>query len=165
MPWGNLDSPIFITGVNHDGHADLITGVPIQAYLGNADGTFVRQAADSGPVAYNLTLADLNGDGNLDIVSSYYASNAVQYALGLGDGTFGSITSQFAGQPPIDLAVADMGSQVTRDDGSTFLGPPDGIPDLIVTATGTTLLASAGPPQITILPFQTLTSTSAAIWS
>ena len=58
----------------------------------------------------------------------------------------------FAGEAPIAVAVADMGSQITLPDGSTVLGPPDGIPDLIVAATGTTLIAASGPPQVIILP-------------
>ena len=105
-----------------------------------------------GPIGYTITLADLNGDNNPDIIVPDLQANVVSYILGNGDGTFGPVTSLFAGEAPIAVAVADMGSQITLPDGSTVLGPPDGIPDLIVAATGTTLIAASGPPQVIILP-------------
>ena len=109
-------------------------------------------AVVQGPMGYTITLADLNGDNNPDIIVPDLQANVVSYSLGNGDGTFGPVTSLFAGEAPIAVAVADMGSQITLPDGSTVLGPPDGIPDLIVAATGTTLIAASGPPQVIILP-------------
>jgi len=156
---GDLSYPsgaIGIADVNHDGHADLIVsrGSPreIQVLLGRGDGTFESAGAISGPLALTLTTADLNDDNNPDVIVADNGANAVRYALGRADGTFGPETSLFAGQAPTAVAVADMGSQITLPDGSTTLGPPDGIPDLIVTASGITLIASSGPPQVTILP-------------
>jgi hypothetical protein len=120
--------------------------------LGKGDGTFLPTGAIPGPSGYTLTLADLNGDNNPDVIVPDLEANAVRYALGRADGTFGPETSLFAGEAPNAVAVADMGSQITLADGSTILGPPDGIPDLIVAASGATLLAAAGPPEVTILP-------------
>ena len=111
-----------------------------------------RAAVVPGPLGDTITLADLNGDNNPDIIVPDLQANVVSYSLGNGDGTFGPVTSLFAGEAPIAVAVADMGSQITLPDGSTVLGPPDGIPDLIVAATGTTLIAASGPPQVIILP-------------
>ena len=154
-PGNDLDNPIAIADVNHDGVPDLIVGSTlvrgIQIFLGRGDGTFDPAAVVSGPYGDTIAVADLKGD-NPDIIVPDLQANVVSYSLGNGDGTFGPVTSLFAGEAPIAVAVADMGSQITLPDGSTILGPPDGIPDLIVAATGTTLIAASGPPQITILP-------------
>jgi len=153
---GAYGGPISIADLNHDGIADLIVGSSVvrgfQVLLGRGDGTFSPGAVIPGPAGSTITLADLNGDNNPDIIVPDLQANVVSYSLGNGDGTFGPVTSLFAGEAPIAVAVADMGSQITLPDGSTILGPPDGVPDLIVAATGTTLIAASGPPQVTILP-------------
>jgi len=76
---------------NHDGKLDLAFTVlsnasSIAVLLGNGDGSFAT------PVFYptddllrSLTVADLNKDGNLDLIAS---ANKVDVFLGKGDGTF-----------------------------------------------------------------------------
>ncbi len=72
--------------------------------------------------------------------------------LGNGDGSFQPPVLVTTGQAPVAVAVADIGSQVTLPDGSTVLGPPDGIPDLIVANNGIVGNFSNGPPDIVIVP-------------
>ena len=57
--------------------------------LGNGNGTFQTQqtfATGVGPVS--VAVADVNGDGKLDLVVANRTSNTVSVLLGNGDGTF-----------------------------------------------------------------------------
>jgi hypothetical protein len=117
---------------NGDGKADLAvtnyssTGFPFAAgtsvsiLLGNGDGTFqppVEFAAGSGPMS--IAVADMNGDGHLDLVVANNFSNDVSILLGNGDGTFRQALTVDAGDRPSAVAVADFNG--------------DGIPDIAVT--------------------------------
>ena len=97
--WVNEDVyPRVLADVNGDGRADLLgfgyAGVKVA--LGQADGTFAAAtlgAANFGgaqgwssAAAFPRLLADVNGDGKLDILGFGYS--AVRVALGNGDGTF-----------------------------------------------------------------------------
>jgi hypothetical protein len=144
-----------IADLNHDGKADLVVegGGGTSVLLGNGDGTFqpakIIDATLGGP---GLAVADLNGDGNLDVVA-VRNSQRVLYALGNGDGTFQQGQLALPDSPfPLAVAVADVGSQVTLPDGSTTLGPPDGHPDLIVAINGLVQPVINGPPQVVVLP-------------
>jgi hypothetical protein len=68
-----------VADINNDGHLDVIVGNDASSsgnvnglneiYLGNGDGTFTSSIAlnDFGPKRHRaITLADVNGDGNLD---------------------------------------------------------------------------------------------------
>src|SRR5262249_46272533 len=60
--------------------------------------------------AISIALADVNGDGKLDMVTGIYSGTAFAYAtdvlLGNGDGTFG--TAQTVGPGAVSVAVADF---------------------------------------------------------
>lgn len=87
---------------------------------GNGDGTFGAQSAYTvGKSPDGITVADFNGDGNLDIATSNYSDSTISVLLGNGDGTF---RTQLRASPNLAYPV----SLVSGD----FNG--DGIPDLAV---------------------------------
>jgi hypothetical protein len=148
---------IQIADLNHDGKKDLVyEGFETYVLLGQGDGTFQTATAIRYGVQGGLVVTDLNGDGNPDIVSTAptsFADGAVLYELGDGHGNFQQPQVQvLTGQAPIAVALADLGRQVTLADGSTVLGPPDGIPDLVVANNGITGNFSSGPPDVVIVP-------------
>src|SRR5262249_1726278 len=74
-----------------------------------------------------LAVADLNDDGNLDIVASNgtippYNTNSLSVLLGNADGTFQSPVSYSVADTPQHVEVADING--------------DGIPDLVVASWG-----------------------------
>jgi hypothetical protein len=118
-------SPGLLVGdLNNDGKLDFIWGNGV--FLGNGDGTFkqipltIPAATQRGPDA--AALADLNGDGILDAVSS--AGTAI-YA-GIGDGTFA--TTPFYTVPLPQNTYGD--SFATADVNG------DGNPDLLLVESG-----------------------------
>src|SRR2546425_393766 len=72
----------------------------------------------TGTAPLGLALADLNGDGNLDAVTTNYYGNSVSVLLGNGDGMFQPATDFLAGAFASSLAIGDFNG--------------DKIPDLVV---------------------------------
>jgi Ca2+-binding RTX toxin-like protein len=121
---------IAVGDVNNDGLPDIVIADgngEVSVMLGNGDGTFtapqtfqVNAATLPNTAAYGVALADLNGDGNLDIVVADTYSNVnygrVEVLLGNGDGTFISATTYTTvGYDPTSLAVADLTGSGTLD--------------------------------------------------
>ena len=66
-----------------------------------------------------LAVADLNGDGKLDLVTANFGSNNITVIYGNGNGTFGpSSTNYPAGIQPFGVDIGDVNN--------------DGRPDLVV---------------------------------
>jgi hypothetical protein len=147
---------IQIADLNHDGKNDLVyEGYVTYVLLGKGDGTFGSASRIGWGIQGGLVVTDLNGDGNPDIVTTAptsFADGAVEYELGNGDGTFQPQVQVLTGQAPIAVALTDLGSQVTLSDGSAVLGPPDGLPDLVVANNGITGNFSSGPPDVVVVP-------------
>ena len=57
-------------------------------------------------------LADVNGDGILDLITSLYQTDSVTVQLGNGDGTFGAATSYLiaSGFGPAEVHAVSLGS-------------------------------------------------------
>jgi uncharacterized protein (TIGR03437 family) len=116
--------------VNGDGKPDLIVAFNnsdqtqpggVAVLVGKGDGTFqapvnitlpgplVQQTTGSAASAA-LTLGDLNGDGNLDVVTAFQGSlsNQVAVLLGNGNGTFQAPLVANTNTSPPMIAIADI---------------------------------------------------------
>lgn len=97
---------LYLGDVNNDGKVDLVTSGTTGAAgyatirLGQGDGSFGSATSYQAESlnSYAVHVADLNGDGNLDLITSG-TTGAAGYAtvrMGLGNGTFGAAISYTA---------------------------------------------------------------------
>jgi uncharacterized protein (UPF0548 family) len=137
---GANSNSIAIADLNGDGHPDLTVSNQcnnpnqcsigsISIFLGNGDGTFQAAVdyASGGEYASGVALADINGDGKLDLLvanqvdssGNWMDGSVASVLLGNGDGTF---------QPAASYASGDVeGSSIVVADTNR-----DGKPDLIM---------------------------------
>jgi hypothetical protein len=80
--------------------------------------SFGQSTLNTGNFPYQLIAADVNNDGNLDLIVCEFSDSAVSVSLGNGDGTF---------QPAVEYAVAGNPFAVVAEDFNH-----DGNPDLAV---------------------------------
>lgn len=140
---------VLLDDFDQDGTVDLIVhGAELLFYRGNGDATFAAAQVIGEDSVYfpavltRMSAADLNADGNLDLVHGAY--NHVSVLLGNGDGTFdgGTVTGEaghgffspvvadFNEDGVFDLAVGNTNSLLNQQmlfgvgDGSFIAGPP-----------------------------------------
>jgi FG-GAP-like repeat len=149
----NRTNTILLADLDHDGKLDLVerdffSGTSV--LLGNGDGTFRPETNIQPHNGPGLSEGDLDGDGNLDVLTTTFNTGEILYSLGNGDGTFQELQSAFSGQYPIAMVVADF--VTVLPDGSILPGLPDGRADIIAANNGRTLPTFSGPPSIVVLP-------------
>jgi len=141
---GFSDRPDWAVGLedlNRDGFPDLVVidkDLNVLAILGNGDGTFQdpQIVHAGGPEELSGgTVADLNGDGDPDLVLLAPYSDSVTVLLGHGDGTFELHGSYAAGDGPAAVVIEDLDGDGhvdaavvngTADTVSVLLGNGDG---------------------------------------
>ena len=128
-----------------DGHVDLIVadqgdpstgnGQGLRVFQGDGPGQFLLSetiAVGSAPSA--VVVADLTGDGFLDLAVAEANSDQVSVLLNKGNGTFMAPVSYSVGQLPLSLVAVDFGNghidlataNENSDDVSVLLGNGDG---------------------------------------
>jgi hypothetical protein len=184
---GNPNDPIFVGDVNGDGKDDILQVHPgltpstVDVLLSNGDGTFTA-GTNSQLSTFSLSggiLADVNGDGKLDIVTvDSEALGIVAISLGNGNGTFQAATTlatltgpapssiffaDFNGDGKLDFAgTVDNQLKVYLSAGSNFLAPASLVTSDDVYASNISMagdLTGDGKPEIISVNDQTNTVT------
>ncbi|RZK49593.1 MAG: hypothetical protein EOO59_16340, partial [Hymenobacter sp.] len=145
-----------VADVNGDGQPDVLTANSgtdtAGVLLGTGTGSFgaatpYALGANSRPFA--VAVADVNGDGQLDVLTANSGTGTAGVLLGTGTGRFGAVRTYSTGptSQPLGLAVADVNSDGHPD----LLAATDSAPTvclLLGTGTGSFGVAtpySAGP--------------------
>ena len=127
---GNLD----LAFVTHDSYTVSLLLGDGKGHLAFAPSSPIMMKDGHHPHTHGLAMADLNGDGKLDLATVNNADNDISVAFGDGRGNFTRAPATFAvGPSPYPLAVGDVNN--------------DGHPDMVATTTAT------GPQRAQQLPF------------
>ncbi len=134
---GDKPEAVTIADLNGDGIPDIVTanygGNTVSVLFGNGGGTFtpdpnhspglpagtfsIQNENQNGTSPDAVAVADLNGDGILDIVTANYGDSTLSVLLGKGNGTFKPDSTFCICTAPFAVAVADLNG--------------DGIPDIV----------------------------------
>jgi hypothetical protein len=159
---GQLDVAVVSPGATVVGASPPPSGIGsdiLSVLLGNGDGTF--QPATTTPLGQfgvaALAVADLKNNGKLDLITANSQAGDVSVLFGNGDGTFAAPVNFPAGVQPSAVAVGDFDGDGSPDlavadaragDVSVLLGSVTPVvttvTDAPLTASGTTLQATAG---------------------
>jgi hypothetical protein len=132
-PVGSNPQHIAIGSLRNNGLLDLVVTSYVQSnnndltiLLNNGDGTFTNGGTINNEFqARSVALADLNNDGNLDLIVPGYdftigsSGPYVDVRMGNGDGTFGPATrltsNDWGAIGPVDVTVADFDGDAKLD--------------------------------------------------
>jgi len=114
---GSTPFAIAVADLNGDGKLDVIVNnlwcgtscnhSAAGVFLGNGDGTLQSPNVFDSGTARAIAVADVNGDGKLDLLVA--GDSAAGVMLGNGDGTFGALVNYSAGNNRgTSIAVADV---------------------------------------------------------
>jgi hypothetical protein len=134
IPVGKGPKWISVSDVNRDGHPDIVVANAdsgtVSVLLGNGEGKFHAAAGSPFPAGHlpnDIGIADMNGDGNPDLVIADHQSPYITILLGDGKGTFrsspGSPVDVHSTPHPHGVVVADFNE--------------DGHPDIVTDSWGT----------------------------
>ncbi len=105
--------------VNNDGKIDIVVSTSsgaispsvVSVLLGNGDGTFAaKSSVATGKYPSNVALADMDGDGKLDILTACAGDSTISFHRGNGNGTFVAVQPFSNGTDtfPIALGVGNL---------------------------------------------------------
>src|SRR5581483_8480918 len=125
-PVNGMPLQAVIADMNGDGNPDIvvITGLDhVSILLGTASGFFQPAVSyATGPSRCSpteLAVADVNGDGKLDVVVTNSNSNTLGVLLGNGDGTLAAAHQYPTGLLPLGLVIHDFNGDNKPDVGIT----------------------------------------------
>jgi len=145
---GGTLSAVAIGDWNGDGKPDVAAvsnfGQQLDILLGDGAGGFLEAATTptTEPGAQGLAVADLDGDGKLDLIVAHCCGESDgTYLLGNGDGTFQPEQHLVSGSSPTGVAVSSIGATgpglVFSDQGGTMTGLSfPGPPPVLAVSTG-----------------------------
>jgi hypothetical protein len=117
-PWFGIAA----ADLSGNGKMDLITPDAnyndVAVMMGNGNGTFgahVDYSTGAGNIPYSVTVADLNHDGKMDVVTANSGTGNVSVLLGNGDGSFGAPATFAVGTSPVSVIAVDLDGDGNMD--------------------------------------------------
>ena len=88
----------------------VVAGGDINFFAGKGDGTFLDRKTFAVPTSdvYEVALADIDGDGTMDLVMPAYGNSRLVTALNLGGAQFGGVLNYAVSGRPISSVVQDF---------------------------------------------------------